>query len=121
MEWTWLKDWWRLKKMRRNIHNQHHEGSGEDNGSTYYDDDEDDDMCFCDDCMNVRVSLIDLLYILIVYCIILHNKCDDPIVYNVIIIKICLRRARFYHYQCKENTYKKQKPLAAWCLSLLFA
>lgn len=57
--------------MRQNIHHQHHEGSGEDNGGTNYDDDEDDDMCFCDDCMNVRVSLIDLLYVLSN----LHKEC----------------------------------------------
>lgn len=61
MEWTWLKDWWRLKKMRRNIHHQHHDGNGEDNDGDYYEDDEDDDMCFCDDCMNVRVFSIDSL------------------------------------------------------------
>lgn len=67
MEWTWLKDWWRLKKLRRNKLARHGAGErrrsksgrrlscyddgGEETGSSCYDD---DDVCFCDDCMNVR-------------------------------------------------------------------
>lgn len=37
MEWTWLKDWWRLKKWRKN--------------ST-------DSVCYCDDCIDdVNINL----------------------------------------------------------------
>lgn len=68
MEWTWLKDWWRLKKLRRNNlaarhganHHHHHRNangeSGEETDSSYGEDDE--DICFCDDCMNVRFILM---------------------------------------------------------------
>jgi inositol hexakisphosphate/diphosphoinositol-pentakisphosphate kinase len=34
MEWTWLKDWWRLKRWRKNKSNS-----------------ENDSVCFCDECL----------------------------------------------------------------------
>ena len=61
MEWSWLKDWWRLKKLRRNnLARRCKNGSGgdenaEETGSSSYGDD--DDVCFCDDCMNVSIFL----------------------------------------------------------------
>lgn len=50
MEWSWLRDWWRLKRLRRpNVRR-----IGEYHGSdTENDDDDDDDICFCDECVNV--------------------------------------------------------------------
>lgn len=39
MEWTWLKDWWRLKKWKKNLAAS-----------------EEDDICYCDECFqNVSI------------------------------------------------------------------
>lgn len=50
MEWTWLRDWWRLKRLRHSQMRHSHE-------NIYYDynedDEDDDDICFCDECVNV--------------------------------------------------------------------
>lgn len=50
MEWTWLRDWWRLKRLRHAQMRHSHE-------NIYYDynedDEDDDDICFCDECVNV--------------------------------------------------------------------
>ncbi|KRT83754.1 Phosphatase [Oryctes borbonicus] len=43
MEWTWLKDWWRLKKWRRS------KLLSSDN----------EDFCFCDDCLKGDLELCD--------------------------------------------------------------
>lgn len=68
MEWSWIRDWWRLKKLRRRqryseAHNMdggyttdHHNEDDEDENN----DDDADDLCYCDECMNVRVVLISL-------------------------------------------------------------
>lgn len=60
MEWSWLKDWWRLKKFRRSRNIQQINGYGDDddnNNDGNIEDlengDDDDDLCFCDDCFNV--------------------------------------------------------------------
>lgn len=47
MEWQWLKDWWRLKRWRKEKKEQN-----------------DDDICYCDDCLpDVRyVKQINSLY-----------------------------------------------------------
>lgn len=37
MEWSWLKDWWRLKKWRKNK--------------------TEDEICYCDECLNVCLNL----------------------------------------------------------------
>lgn len=115
MEWSWLKDWWRLKKLRRNnqlmlaanrrqphhhpahasgqvagdlgysdydaagaesggqhsAHPDYYYGGGGGSGGGYEDDDGrdydgDEDICFCDDCMNVRIFtllIIDLKHV----------------------------------------------------------
>lgn len=57
MEWSWLKDWWRLKKLRhknkvrhsteRNVHDP-------DDSSSSSSDEIDGDICYCDECMNVK-------------------------------------------------------------------
>lgn len=53
MEWTWWKDWWRLKKWRqRNCTNRGRDN--EDYGDDY-DLDGDSDCCYCDECI---VSLV---------------------------------------------------------------
>lgn len=68
MEWTWLKDWWRLKKLRRNNqlrHNNHFNNGDDvddDTVNSGYEDEDFDDMCYCDECMNVRISSISVLY-----------------------------------------------------------
>lgn len=50
MEWPWLHDWWRLKRLRNNQMRHSHE-------NIYYDsneeDEDDGDICFCDECVNV--------------------------------------------------------------------
>lgn len=51
MEWTWLRDWWRLKRLRHSQMRHSHE-------DIYYgydsdEDDDDDDICYCDECVNV--------------------------------------------------------------------
>lgn len=74
MEWSWLKDWWRLKSLRRRhrlfpidathctvdgVTNTH--DTWADNGnSNGYNNDEDDDasVCFCDDCMSVIFNAV---------------------------------------------------------------
>lgn len=52
MEWTWLRDWWRLKRLRhsqlRHSHEDIYYGSNSDD-----EDDDDDDLCYCDECVNV--------------------------------------------------------------------
>lgn len=70
MEWAWLKDWWRLKSLRRRhrqfpidgtncsasgvTHADNTDNGHTDNNNTHDDDDDDaHDICFCDDCMNV--------------------------------------------------------------------
>lgn len=40
MEWSWFKDWWRLKVLRRNKTDAS---------------DDTDDVCFCDDCFEVSI------------------------------------------------------------------
>lgn len=51
MEWTWLRDWWRLKRLRhsqlRHSHEDIYYGNSDD------EDDDDDDICYCDECVNV--------------------------------------------------------------------
>lgn len=82
MEWSWLKDWWRLKKPRRTHRRSRtadsgtfgggeadgpvHDGDMEFSDAHGYDqggyqdetlygyDDDDDYICYCDECMNVR-------------------------------------------------------------------
>lgn len=51
MEWTWLRDWWRLKRLR-------HSQMRHSNEDIYYgndseEDEDDDDICYCDECVNV--------------------------------------------------------------------
>lgn len=63
MEWSWLKDWWRLKKLRRNNQLRHNNNfnNGDDVDddalNSGYEDEDFDDMCYCDECMNVRISI----------------------------------------------------------------
>ncbi|XP_055711880.1 inositol hexakisphosphate and diphosphoinositol-pentakisphosphate kinase isoform X37 [Phlebotomus papatasi] len=54
MEWSWLKDWWRLKKLRRR--QKFHDGYDHSN-----DDDEENynEFCYCDECMNGDIDLCD--------------------------------------------------------------
>lgn len=52
MEWTWLRDWWRLKQLRRP--NARHSHENVSNGSAADDEDDDEDICYCDECVNVR-------------------------------------------------------------------
>lgn len=55
MEWSWLRDWWRLKRLR---HSQTRH-SNDDLYYSYSDDEfDDDDICYCDDCMNVCFFLL---------------------------------------------------------------
>ncbi|GAB0094057.1 Inositol hexakisphosphate and diphosphoinositol-pentakisphosphate kinase [Sergentomyia squamirostris] len=56
MEWSWLKDWWRLKKLRQR--RTVHDGSDHSNAD---DDDEEnyEDFCYCDECMNGDIDLCD--------------------------------------------------------------
>lgn len=57
MEWSWLRDWWRLKRLR---HSQARH-SNDDLYYSYSDDEYDDDeICYCDDCMNVCSPLLAL-------------------------------------------------------------
>ncbi|XP_037050374.1 inositol hexakisphosphate and diphosphoinositol-pentakisphosphate kinase isoform X3 [Bradysia coprophila] len=62
MEWTWLKDWWRLKKLRRNNQLRHNNHNGDDVDddtlNSGYEDEDFDDMCYCDECMNGDIDLI---------------------------------------------------------------
>lgn len=58
MEWTWLKDWWRLKRLRNR--NTILDGCTRDNGDDGEaenddgnEEDDENEMCFCDDCINV--------------------------------------------------------------------
>ncbi|XP_058813048.1 inositol hexakisphosphate and diphosphoinositol-pentakisphosphate kinase isoform X3 [Topomyia yanbarensis] len=79
MEWSWLRDWWRLKRPRRKFrHNRndvkeessgskefvteadgelefsdaHGYGDGQDENYFYDDTGQDDFICYCDECMN---------------------------------------------------------------------
>lgn len=67
MEWSWLKDWWRLKKLRRNNQLRHNNNfnNGDDVDddalNSGYEDEDFDDMCYCDECMNVRFDFIGFL------------------------------------------------------------
>ncbi|XP_055685097.1 inositol hexakisphosphate and diphosphoinositol-pentakisphosphate kinase isoform X16 [Lutzomyia longipalpis] len=56
MEWSWLKDWWRLKKLRRR--QKCHDGYEHSNDN---DDDEENynEYCYCDECMNGDIDLCD--------------------------------------------------------------
>lgn len=40
MEWTWLKDWWRLKRWRKSKTNS------------------EDSVCFCDECLQEAENVI---------------------------------------------------------------
>lgn len=64
MEWSWLKDWWRLKKLRRNNQLRHNNGDdvNDDASNSGYEDEDFDDMCYCDECMNVRFDFL-LIYL----------------------------------------------------------
>lgn len=53
MEWTWLRDWWRLKRLRHSQLRHSHEDIYYGNNSDDEDDDDDDDICYCDECVNV--------------------------------------------------------------------
>lgn len=58
MEWSWLKDWWRLKKYRHNNKSRHRTDyrlGGDDSSSSNTSDEIDDDICYCDECMNVKL------------------------------------------------------------------
>lgn len=60
MEWSWLKDWWRLKKLRQNNQLRHNNNFNngddvdDDASNNGYEDEDLDDICYCDECMNVR-------------------------------------------------------------------
>lgn len=53
MEWTWLRDWWRLKRLRHSQLRHSHEDIYYGNNSGDDEDDDDDDICYCDECVNV--------------------------------------------------------------------
>lgn len=56
MEWSWLKDWWRLKKLRHKNKVRHPtDGNSNDGSSSSTSDELDDDICYCDECMNVKI------------------------------------------------------------------
>lgn len=49
MEWSWLKDWWRLKKIKKPVTSEEYE------------------ICYCDECLSVSdffliLSLIKFLW-----------------------------------------------------------
>lgn len=52
MEWSWLRDWWRLKRIRHSSQLRH---SHEDiyYGHDSEEEEDDDDLCYCDECLNV--------------------------------------------------------------------
>lgn len=73
---NWLKDWWRLKKLKRRSSTD----SG-DSGSDYLDEiieGGDSDECSCEECMNVRFQ-----YLLCFYCFDLKIKLK--------VVILCLR------------------------------
>ncbi len=82
MEWSWLKDWWRLKKLRRNNQLRHNNNfnNGDDVDddalNSGYEDEDFDDMCYCDECMNVRVRL------LFFYCYYHSRSSSSSLCYN---------------------------------------
>lgn len=51
MEWTWLRDWWRLKRLRHSQLRHSHEDIYYGNDSE--DEDDDESICYCDECVNV--------------------------------------------------------------------
>lgn len=53
MEWTWLRDWWRLKRLRHSQLRHSHEDIYYGSNSDDEDDDDDSDICYCDECVNV--------------------------------------------------------------------
>ncbi|CAD7090313.1 unnamed protein product [Hermetia illucens] len=62
MEWTWLKDWWRLKRLRNR--NTILDGCTRDNGDDGEaenddgnEEDDENEMCFCDDCINGDIDV----------------------------------------------------------------
>lgn len=78
MEWTWIRDWWRLKKLRRRQryseaqnmdggYTTDHHNEDDKNKNNIDDDDDADDLCYCDECMNVRVVLISFLLFFILF------------------------------------------------------
>lgn len=48
MEWTWLKDWWRLKKWKKNRAVS-----------------EEDDICYCDECLTVNSRDIGISWLIL--------------------------------------------------------
>uniref|UniRef100_A0A1L8E5R5 Inositol hexakisphosphate and diphosphoinositol-pentakisphosphate kinase n=1 Tax=Nyssomyia neivai TaxID=330878 RepID=A0A1L8E5R5_9DIPT len=56
MEWSWLKDWWRLKKLRRRqkCHDGYDRGNDNDDDEENY-----NEFCYCDECMNGDIDLCD--------------------------------------------------------------
>ncbi|XP_055847093.1 inositol hexakisphosphate and diphosphoinositol-pentakisphosphate kinase isoform X17 [Episyrphus balteatus] len=68
MEWSWLKDWWRLKNLnrrrRRRVHDSSFDPSDVDSVKSdiaHEHDDEElgetDDICYCDDCLNGDIDM----------------------------------------------------------------
>ncbi|XP_031625391.1 inositol hexakisphosphate and diphosphoinositol-pentakisphosphate kinase isoform X7 [Contarinia nasturtii] len=55
MEWTWLRDWWRLKRLRHSQLRHSHEDIYYGHNSD--DEDDDDDICYCDECVDGDIDL----------------------------------------------------------------
>ncbi|XP_055304477.1 inositol hexakisphosphate and diphosphoinositol-pentakisphosphate kinase isoform X6 [Sitodiplosis mosellana] len=55
MEWSWLRDWWRLKRLRHSQLRHSHEDIYYGHDSEEEDDDE--DICYCDECVNGDIDL----------------------------------------------------------------
>ncbi|XP_059614976.1 inositol hexakisphosphate and diphosphoinositol-pentakisphosphate kinase isoform X9 [Phlebotomus argentipes] len=55
MEWSWLKDWWRLKRLRRRqkCHDGYLSNDNDDDEENY------NEFCYCDECMNGDIDLCD--------------------------------------------------------------
>lgn len=56
MEWSWLRDWWRLKRLRHSNSQLRHSHEDIYYGNDSEEDEDDEDLCFCDECLNVGFS-----------------------------------------------------------------